>query len=458
MPLDHTSATPLYLQLYRQLRDDYDPQRSADQRLLSIRKMAQNLGVSKTTVEQAYDQLLAEGYVYTVPGSGYFYNDLKHWPQATVQPVVPRPRSRPVPLPYDFRYGVSQLLKPSWNAWKKAVREALRRSEVEPGANYPDAQGLLALREQLVTFLKTTRGVHCSAEQIVITNGSKAGLSLLLSLVPRGTVGIEDPGYRGLTQLAASFGHTTVPIPVTAQGIDLDVVRAQAPAVVYTTPGHQFPLGYVLPITKRLALLKWAADHQRLIVEDDYDSEYRYDVHPLPALQSLASADQVAYLGTFSRGIDPTLRMGYLVLPAHLVAAYHEQYQYRSGMVAGLLQWAMVNYFETGAYYRHLSRSRALNRQKYRLVCEQFKASPLIQPIATGAGIHIVVRIPEIALAPLLAHLQAVGVRIYPLDSNWQTRPSPNYYLLGFAALDPAALKLALQRLVTVCAVEAGAD
>ncbi|RRK10658.1 PLP-dependent aminotransferase family protein [Lactiplantibacillus garii] len=456
MPLNRQSPVPLYLQLYRQLRDDYDPQRSANQRLWPIRKMAQNLGVSKTTVEQAYEQLLAEGYVHTVPGSGYFYNDIKHWPQPTPAAVSASQPKLPVACQYDFRYGVTELLKPSWNAWKKAVREALRQAETGPTTVYPDAQGVWALREELVTFLKTSRGVHCTADQIVITNGSKAGLSLLLSILPRGIVGVENPGYRGLTSLAASYGHTTTAIPITTSGIDLSAVTRCDPAVVYTTPSHQFPLGYVLPIAKRLALLKWAADYQRLIIEDDYDSEYRYNAHPLPSLQSLATADQVAYLGTFSRGIDPTLRMGYLVLPKRLVASYHRLYQYRSGMVAGLLQQAMLNYFTSGAYYRHLSRSRAVNRQKYRLVCEQFAGTNCIHPITTGAGIHVVVRIPNVQRERLLTQLVKNSVRIYPLDSNWAGMPSHDYYLLGFAALDLGTLKTGLQRLIRVC--EANAD
>jgi len=451
MPLDRCSTTPLYLQLYQQLRDDYQPDQSVHRRLWSIRKMAQNVGVSKTTVEQAYDQLLAEGYVYAVAGSGYFYQDREHWPQATVasvKPVKPEPQ---VPVPYDFRYGVTQLLTPSWNAWKRSVRLALRQAEQQPTAVYPEAQGLLALREALVPFLKTTRGVDCTADQIVITNGSKAGLSMLLSILPRGVVGIENPGYRGLSDLAASYGHKAESIPVTTTGIDVSAVTKLDPNIVYTTPGHQFPLGVVLPTEKRLKLLKWAATNHRLIIEDDYDSEYRYVAHPLPALQSLARANQVAYLGTFSRGIDPTLRMGYVVLPPQLVARYHQQYQYRSEMVAGLLQQAMANYFADGSYYRHLSRNRAANRQKYQLICQKLKATSLIRPIATEAGVHMVIQIPAIAQSTLLHRLEAQGVRIYPLDSNWAGMPTADYYLVGFAGLTLADLKTGLDILIQVC-------
>ncbi|AVK63558.1 PLP-dependent aminotransferase family protein [Lactobacillus sp. CBA3606] len=452
MPLDRHSATPLYLQLYHQLRASYVPQQSAHQKLWSIRKQAQNLGVSKTTVEQAYDQLLAEGYVYTVPGSGYYFNDIRHWP-TTVKPVVPTPPRQiaPQPIQFDFRYGVTEVLKPSWNSWKRAVRLALQQTEQAPTELYPDAQGLLALREQLVVFLRQTRGVQCQADQIVITNGPKTGLSLLLSLLPAGTVGIENPGYRGLATLIAGVGHQAVRLPVTTAGVDLTAIKKQQPQVVYTTPSHQFPLGYALPIAQRLALLQWAAAHQRLIVEDDYDNEYRYDAQPLPALQSLATADQVAYLGTFAKGIDPTSRMGYVVLPTALMATYHHQYQYRSAMVAGLLQQTMVNYFESGAYYRHLSRSRALNRQKYQRVCQLLAATALIVPIETGAGLHLVVQIPNLDQAQLLTALATAGIRIYPLDSNWVDMPSHDYYLLGFTALTLAELTVAIPKLIAVC-------
>lgn len=449
MPLNRQSTTPLYIQLYQQMRDDYDATQ-ANHQLWSIRKMAQNLGVSKTTVEQAYDQLLAEGYVYTVPGSGYFYRDRTHWPAAKqALETVPQP-TKPRAFTYDFRYGVTQLLSPSWNAWKRAVRLALRQTKQQPTAVYPDAQGLPALRENLVRFLKTTRGVRCTADQIVITSGAKAGLSILLSILPRGTVGIENPGYRGLSELAASYGQTAVPIRVTEDGLDLTQVRARNPQIIYTTPGHQFPLGVVLPIEKRLALLQWAGT-QHLIIEDDYDSEYRYSAHPLPALQSLATANQVAYLGTFSRGIDPTLRMGYLVLPPQLVATYHQRYQYRAEMVAGLLQQAMANYFEDGAYYRHLSRNRAANRQKYRVLCHQLAQTKQIRPIATGAGVHLVVQIPGIAQAKLLEALERQQVRIYPLNSNWRDMPTADYYLLGFAGLTLSELTTGVKRLIQVC-------
>ncbi|BDZ31624.1 PLP-dependent aminotransferase family protein [Lactiplantibacillus sp. WILCCON 0030] len=452
MPLDRQAATPLYLQLYQLLRDSYEPQKAGHQKLWSIRKQAQNMQVSKTTVEQAYDQLVAEGYVYTVPGSGYYFNELQYWPQSqqATPPTAKVPAAMP-PVNYDFRYGLTEILKPSWNGWKKAVRTALRQTEEQPAALYPEAQGLMALRKQLVTFLHQTRGVRCRADQIVITNGPKAGLELLLSLLPTGTIGIENPGYRGLTALAAGYGQQTVRIPVTPTGLDLAVLKRQQPQVVYTTPAHQFPLGYGMPIGARLDLLQWAADQHVLIVEDDYDSEYRYDAHPLPALQSLATADQVAYLGTFAKGIDPTSRMGYVVLPERLLAIYHQRYRYRSAMVAGLVQQAMVNYFESGAYYRHLSRSRSLNRQKYQLLAKQLTQSSVIQPILTGAGLHVVIRIPNIQQARLLAALARQSIRIYPLESNWAGMPTHDYYLLGFTALSLPALKLALGQLVQTC-------
>lgn len=452
MPLDRQATTPLYLQLYQLLRESYEPQKSANQKLWSIRKQAQNLHVSKTTVEQAYDQLIAEGYVYTIPGSGYYFKDLQHWPvphKRVSRPAIP---AAPVkPIKYDFRYGVTELLTPSWNGWKKAVRAALRQTEDQPTALYPNAQGLLKLRQQLVTFLRQTRGVQCRADQIVITNGPKSGLELLLSLLPAGTVGVENPGYRGLTALAAGYGHQTVRIPVTTVGLDLSVLKQQRPQVVYTTPAHQFPLGYGLPIAQRLELLQWAAEAHCLIVEDDYDSEYRYDAHPLPALQSLATADQVAYLGTFAKGIDPTSRMGYVVLPDWLLTTYHRQYQYRSAMVAGLVQQAMVNYFESGAYYRHLSRSRALNRQKYQLLSKLLTKTTAIQPILTGAGLHLVIRVPKIPQAELMAALAKKSIQIYPLASNWDDMPTQDYYLLGFTALSLAELKVAMPLLVTTC-------
>ena len=450
MPLDRDSKTPLYLQLYQLLKDSYLPKSGNQQQLLSIRRMAQTMNVSKTTVEQAYDQLLAEGYVYTVPGSGYFFKALKAWPTASPKtPAIPVP-TPPKPVTYDFRYGATQLLKPSWNAWKKAVRDALRQAEANP-VSYPDAQGLPALRQRLTTFLRTTRGVRCQPDQIVITNGAKEGLALLLSILPAGTLGIENPGYRGLPALASAAGKATVALPVTTQGVSLTAIKAAQPQFVYTTPAHQFPLGYVLPIAQRLELLQWAAAESRLIIEDDYDSEYRYHTQPLPALQSVAMADQVAYLGTFAKGIDPTLRMGYLVLPVHLVAAYHRQYQYRSAMVAGLLQQAMVAYFDSGAYYRHISRSRSLNRRKYQRLTQLLATTDRIQPIATGAGLQLVVRIPDIAQKALLAALTAADIRIYPLDSNWQAMPSHDYYLLGFTAVSLADLEVAIPRLIAVC-------
>ena len=452
MPLDRQADTPLYLQLYRLLRESYEPQKSANQKLWSIRKQAQNLHVSKTTVEQAYDQLIAEGYVYTIPGSGYYFNDLQHWPKQHKRVSVPVVTATTAePMAYDFRYGVTELLTPSWNGWKKAVRAALRQTEEQPTALYPNAQGLLKLRQQLVIFLRQTRGVQCRADQIVITNGPKSGLELVLSLLPAGKVGIENPGYRGLTALAAGYDQQTVQIPVTSVGLDLTVLKQAQPQVVYTTPAHQFPLGYGLPIAQRLELLQWAAEKQCLIVEDDYDSEYRYDAHPLPALQSLATADQVAYLGTFAKGIDPTSRMGYVVLPDWLLATYHQQYQYRSAMVAGLVQQAMVNYFESGAYYRHLSRSRSLNRQKYQLLSKLLTKTTAIQPILTGAGLHLVIRVPQVKQADLMAALAKQSIRIYPLASNWAGMPTQDYYLLGFTALSLAELKVAIPILVTTC-------
>ncbi len=438
-------------QLTRQLRRAIlDGRLTPDARLPSTRTLAQVLGVTRGTVMAAYDELLTEGFLTSRVGSGTRVSAAMPVPPAV--PTAPdvtltrwlrkdavRPEVSPASLPgmIDFRVGqptVAPLSNEAWRrAWRKAAEEPL------PGA-YADAAGDVGLRTELAAYLRRSRGLMCAAGDIVITNGTVQSLHLIAQAVlrPGDPVAFEEPGYRLARQVLREHGAEIVPIPVDEDGLDVAVLTAgsAAPLLVYTTPSHQFPLGSRLSLPRRHALLAWAAQQESLIVEDDYDGEFRYDTAPLPALAAL-DPGQVVYLGTFSKVLSPTLRIGYVVAPKALrerliarktVADYHTSWP---------VQRALARFLQGGDLDRHLRRMRRMYaRMRGQLVRELAAAGPLAQVGGLDAGFHLHLSLarPLQAEAVVAAAAQR-GVQLSSLRASYQEGPGPEALLLGYGGL-----------------------
>ncbi len=437
-------------------------------RLPSTRTLAQVLGVSRGAVLTAYDDLLASGYLVGRVGAGtYVSTDLPLVPSGepaiTVSEGTPRwLRGAPV-MPevsepgaggdeVDFRVGQPTVARLSDAAWKRAWRRVAE--EGLPGA-YADAAGDPELRAEVAAYLRRARGVVCEAQDVVITSGTIQGLHLVAraALAPGDTAAFEDPGYRLARQVLREHGALILPVPVDEDGLrvaDLPVGEA-APTLVYTTPSHQFPLGSRLSLPRRHALLAWAQTYDSLIVEDDYDGEFRYDTAPLPALAALNPA-RVVYLGTFSKVLSPVLRVGYVVGPPALrerlstlktIADYHTSWP---------VQRVLAHFLRAGDLERHLGRMRRMYARKREvLVRELALAGSLAQVGGLEAGFHVHLDLDgRLDAVEVARRAQARGVRVNVLAPFYASGTGPGGLVLGYGGLEADQIERGARVLVEV--------
>ena len=342
LTLHSQTDLPLHQQVYRQLRQAILSGRlQANQRLPATRSLAKSLGVSRTTVTQGYDQLISEGYLETRIGAGtYVCGELPELSLRVASPTAASPhpaniqlsayaervqqiptRARPQRFEIDFRYGTPALELFPIRLWRQLLSRQVDETEVLGYAT--SAMGDEGLRGAIATHIRQSRGVRCQPKQILITGGSQQALDLIARLVlhPGDKMAFEEPGYTGARQIFTASGADIIPIAIDRDGIDIEQVKAINPRLVYLPPSHQFPTGALLSLPRRLELLRWAKKTGALIIEDDYDSEYRYGGRPVPALQGLDSGGGVFYVGTFSKVMVPGLRLGYWVRPEPLVSS-----------------------------------------------------------------------------------------------------------------------------------------
>lgn len=359
--LDAASGVPLYEQLYRSLAAEMRTGAvPAGTRMPGKRRLAAELSVSVNTVDAAYQMLAAEGYLEARERSGFYVQEYLALPES-VAPAAP-PKAEAVPERRPIRYdlstrGVDPGLFP-FRTWARLQKELLYSSPEL--LTHGDAQGDLALRQALASYLEEYRGVRCSAHQIVVGAGLEYLLGLLAPLLP-GPAAVENPGYPRAKQVLENNGVACCCLPVDEDGLSIRALSDSGAAVCYVTPSHQFPTGVTMPAGRRAELLHWAArcPGRRYIIEDDYDSEFRFDTRPLPSLQGMAGADgPVVYLSTCSRSLAPSIRIAYMVLPEQLLPAWHAKYRLYSSTVSRFEQQTLARFITGGYFTRHLARER----------------------------------------------------------------------------------------------------
>jgi GntR family transcriptional regulator/MocR family aminotransferase len=407
---DPGAATPYYRQIY-------DGYRTAiltgllrrGERLPSTRALAAELGISRLPVVYAFEQLLHEGYIEGRAGSGTYVKDSipDELANATASPPAPQ-KTRPPLLPplhisirarlAPLRVSLPALDRFPVRLWSKLVSKHARQFTVEQMA-YGDPAGYVPLREAVADYLRTARAVRCEAAQVLIVSGSQMALQITaLSLLGRGTtVCIEEPGYPGAHATLTGGGARIVPVPVDGEGIDVDALAAKGRKVraVYVTPSHQYPLGVSMTASRRLALLDWARRTGAWIIEDDYDSEYRYASRPLGALQGI-EASRVIYIGTFSKVLFPSLRLGYVVVPHSLVDDFTRHRESIDLFSPVLEQAVLAEFLRDGHFGRHLRRMRALyEKRRDALVRGLREHAPTLVPHNSDAGLHVSAFLPD---------------------------------------------------------------
>lgn len=460
--LENDGSVPLYKQLYNQIREHVlSGKLPADAKLPSVRELADELSTSRNTVEGAYQELYAEGYIYSKPRSGYFVSALDQ--DAAPPPPVPSLRkparfSEPSPnFVYDFHpAGLDPQSFPA-ALWRKCFTDCLRESPEEL-TRYGDPQGELRLRRSIQGYLGHSRGVVCEPDQIVICAGLQQSLDIVAQVLKgqHSVVAVEDPGYPLPRSVFRNHSYDILPVPVGPVGLDVDTLKASSSTVVYVTPSHQLPLGYVMPVAARLKLIEWAESGGRLIIEDDYDSELRYSGKPIPSLQGLRPHGNIVYLGTFSKILSPALRVSYMVLPHSLLAAYRLLFQDYFSTVSLLEQRTLVRFMEQGYWDRHVRRMRILYKKKHdaliRAVERHFGDRAAI--IGQGAGLHIVLQLSAGAAgeAEIVARAGEKGIRLFPFSATCAAgKPDSTRLMLGFGGMTAEELEQGVELLSSIC-------
>ncbi|HEV8395962.1 MAG TPA: PLP-dependent aminotransferase family protein [Vicinamibacterales bacterium] len=469
--VDRRLAAPLHRQIYEQWRAGILGGRFAPgDRMPSTRELAVALRVSRATVATAYDQLMAEGYLDTQHGSGTFV--CRDLPDVPVRAAAEAPLARTRAANSSIRVSAfaSRLEPVQWRVpaaprvinlstdgptfdqfpfavWKRLVRRHLQVLGPSLFQYASDGAGHPALRETLAAYLSRSRAVRCAPEQILVANGSQQALDLCARVLvdPGDDVAVEDPGYGGARELFAAVGTRLRPVPVDGDGL---VVSALPPSarLVYITPSHQFPLGVSMSLARRLELVEWARAHRAVIVEDDYDSEYRYSGAPLPALQGLSADAGVVYVGTFSNVMFPGLRLGYLVLPPDLVEPFHRAKWLADRHTAHLEQAALADFIREGHMERHIRRMRRVYKRRREAFLDAVSRAFGDRATVAGdaSGMHLVVRFDAAGIA---AHAARRSVHLVSTRRYYAGHAPPHEFIVRFTGVSERAIREAVKRL-----------
>ena len=459
-PMEERGDLPLYEYLYRRIREDIlSGKLTAGERLPSKRALAEHLRLSVITVEGAYAQLEAEGYLYTLPKRGFFVSQVDRTPA----PKAPEPPTIPVPEAarqwrLDLKSNQVDTARFPVSTWARLTRQVLSEDGAALLRPVPH-QGLEALRRAIADDLRDYRGMSVSPEQIIVGAGAEYLYLLLAQLLGPGAVfAAEDPGYPKIRQVYGKCGAACRPVPLDAQGMDLAALAASGATVAHLSPSHHYPTGLVTPIARRQALLRWAESVDGFIIEDDYDSEFRFSGRPLPTLQSIDRSGRVLYMNTFSQTISPSMRVGFVVLPPRLLERYRRELDFYACTVPALEQHVLARFLSGGYYEQHLSRMRKEYRQRRCAVLAAFRAGPFAHRITIseqGAGLHFLLRLDtDRSDEDLRQRAEALGVRLGFL-SEYAAVPSAAYahtLVINYAGLDEARLPQAVELLGEVFA------
>jgi GntR family transcriptional regulator/MocR family aminotransferase len=474
LAVDPTQAISRYAQLYNALRDAILSGRMVPgARLPSTRDLCHTLGVSRNTVTAAFEQLVAEGYLESRVGDGTYVSpalpdELLHVhtdrlpAQRTVDELplhlstrfhtlvnTPMGGSTDEDAPRAFRTGIPALDAFPYAIWSRLVARRWR-NPIPELLTYGDAAGYLPLRQAIADYLRAARGVHCTVDQVLITAGSQHALDLITQVLldPGDPVWIEDPGYRGARAALLGVGAKLVPVPVDEEGLSVaaGIQRAAHARMAYVTPSHQYPTGVTMSVARRLALIEWAHRVDGWILEDDYDSEYRYQGRPLAALQGLDTQERqrrVLYTGTFSKVLFPGLRLGYVVTPPQLTAAFTQALHLAHRYLSVMDQAVLADFITAGHFARHIRRMRALyaTRQAVLIDAIRHELAAWLTVDATPAGLHLVGWLKDGLDDRVVAEAAAAqGIDVAPVSSYTLLPDGRHGLVMGYAMLSEAEI------------------
>ncbi|SDZ12421.1 GntR family transcriptional regulator / MocR family aminotransferase [Proteiniborus ethanoligenes] len=442
--IDLDSSIPIYHQLYDYIKSEIQSGKiTYNTKLPSKRKLSAHLKISQNTIQAAYDQLIEEGYVASIERKGFYVCKLDN----IVRIKVPKENNKNEnknsidTVKYDFSYhGVDMETFP-FSIWRRLTRDAINEYDKEL-VKLGDSQGSMSLRNSIAEYLRQSRGVNCSGEQIIISAGTEYLFQILIQLFDKDSVyGIENPGYEKLNLLFNSNRANFKAIKIDSMGMILEEIIKSNGNILCITPSHQFPSGSIMPINRRIQLLNWANEKdERYIIEDDYDSEFKYNGRPIPALQGLDRNGKVIYMGAFSKSLSPSIRISYMVLPEKLLKKYLEKLSFIICPVPSIEQKVLHRFIHDGYFERHLNKMRNVYKKKREILVGKItELDKDIEIMGADAGLHLLLRINNgMTEKELVETALKVGVKVYGLSKYYVDKSyigEKPTILLGYASM-----------------------
>ncbi len=447
---------PIYVELYEQFKKMIvEGKYQENQKLPSKRKLSMNLKISPITVESAYQQLIAEGYVYSIEKSGYFVSKRVEVVLGVKEfKINTEYEGKEKKKDYLFEFNtnvVDTSLFPN-STWARLSREVLSDNHHEM-LNITHPQGMEELRIEIARYLELYRGMHVNPSQIIIGSGSSSLISLLVEILGRKQLyAMENPGYSKIYHLFKGNDVHLSLIGLDDMGIRINELIESNANIAHITPSHQFPTGIVMPIQRRNELLNWANEKDnRFIIEDDYDSEFRFQGKPIPALQGLDYNDKIIYMNTFTKTLAPSFRMGYMVLPRQLLFVYNQIKEYHGCTVPNFEQYIMYKFMKGGYFERHVNRMKNHYRQKIELIMKIAEEYPQIKLKGYESGLHFLMEIDsEISEEDMIYYAKENNIRVSGLSSYYQRDANTlnKALVIGYSGIKIEKIEIAMNLLI----------
>ena len=456
---ENKGSDSLYEYLYKQIKADIVSGTLApDEKLPSKRALAKNLSISTITVENAYNQLTAEGYLYSVPKSGFYVSDIASYkpvssdkPQRT--PFTPDTRTEYFA---DFVNNSTSTDTFPFATWTKLLRETMSEQADKLMMRSPSG-GIMELRSAIADYLYQFRGMNVEPQQIIVGAGTEYLYGLLIQLLGHEKIyAIEDPGYQKITKIYRSNHVDCMPIPLDQQGVSVDALASSDAYILHISPAHHFPTGIVTPISRRYEILSWAASGERYIIEDDYDSEFRLQGKPIPSLYSIDSSDKVIYINTFSKSLTSTIRISYMVLPKPLLTRYNEELSFYSCTVSNFEQYTLAKFIEKGHLEKHINRMRNYYRNLRDAILTCIEKHPSFSRttiLEKDAGLHFLLKMDtRISDSELIAKAAEQGIHISCLNQFFAAPQEKDSHtiIINYSGIQLQDIEEAIRRLFAI--------
>ncbi|TYS70492.1 PLP-dependent aminotransferase family protein [Sutcliffiella horikoshii] len=419
-----------YSQIYEQLKQAILERKLASHtKLPSKRRLAEMLNISVITVQIAYEQLQSEGYCYTIQRQGYYVSEIEEeWNYKRKEDIIARKDTSKPEQIINFKNGQVDAAVFPYKLWNRLYRREL----IEKNVNSATWQGEYLLREQLSGYLQQARGLSCDPDQVYIYSGFQQQLMNVCLFFKRGTVGMEEPGF---IRARSVFEQLHIPyhaVPLDEEGCCVPNIQIK---LLYTTPAHQYPTGTIMSVTRRIELIQWARKQDAYIIEDDYDSEFRYKGAPIATLSHLDSSDRIIYFGTLSKTLLPSLRMSYIVIPKSLQLDFERFNTFQKSTVSKIDQLVVAKFFQEGHYSSHIAKMRTLYRNKRSCLIENINKclGAEYKVIGDAAGLHVILQLPQRLNESIAIKLaKSIGVEIDAISPMYQHQKPSNQVIIGY--------------------------